>query len=85
MKKALPLATDMQNLKQRGYIESVINVLKSTFDLEHSRHRSFSGFLNNILTSLAAYFFKDKKLSIEIKGGHLFRDDHSELKTLLFA
>jgi hypothetical protein len=85
MKKALPLAIDMQNLKQRGYIESVINVLKSTFDLEHSRHRSFSGFLNNIFTSLAAYLFKDQKPSIKIKGGRLFRDDLPELKSLLFA
>jgi hypothetical protein len=85
MKKSLPPATDMQNLKQRGCIESVINVLKTTFDLEHSRHRSFSGFLNNIFASLAAYFFKEQKPSVQIKGGRLSRADLPELKSLIFA
>ena len=50
-------------LKNRGTIESVGNILKNTFNLEHSRHRSFANFVTNIFSSLIAYNFKPKKPS----------------------
>lgn len=51
-------------LKKRGVIESVFNVLKSSLNLEHTRHRSPINFLSHIFSVLAAYTLRSSKPSI---------------------
>ena len=38
--------------------------------IEHSRHRSFSNFIANALSAIAAYCFFDKKPAIEVEFIH---------------
>lgn len=55
---------DSNNLKKRSGIESVFNVLKNIYHLEHSSHRSVVGFMLNTVCSvcsLALRTFKSKK------------------------
>jgi len=63
MKNKLMDMFDKFLLKKRGIIESVGNVLKNTFNLEHTRHRSEKNFLTNIFSTLVAYSFKEEKPS----------------------
>lgn len=63
MKNILIDTNDKMLLKKRGIIESVGNILKNTLSLEHSRHRSITGFFNHIFTTLIAYQYRDKKPS----------------------
>lgn len=53
-------------LYKRGIIESVINKLKNTCQIEHTRHRSPINFLGNVISGLIAYTFLDKKPSIKL-------------------
>ena len=53
-------------LCKRNLIESVGNILKSYCNLEHTRHRSACGFLQNIFSSLCAYTFRSNKPSVDI-------------------
>ena len=51
-------------LRKRTVIESVNDFLKNMCNIEHSRHRSITNFLVNLLSALAAYSFFPKKPSI---------------------
>jgi hypothetical protein len=64
MPNILMLMEDKLLLKKRGIIESVGNLLKNFFNLEHTRHRSVKGFFCNIFSCLAAYAFHDNKPSL---------------------
>jgi len=64
MKNILMDIGDKFFLKKRGVIESSIGILKESFNIEHSRHRSSTNFLCNTLSALAAYMFRPKKPSI---------------------
>lgn len=64
MKNKLMPLFDKLLLRKRGTIESSIGILKESFSIEHSRHRSSTNFLNYIFSSLTAYFFKPNKPSI---------------------
>ena len=65
MKNKLMSLSDKLLLKKRGVIESVGAIFKEQLSLEHSRHRSILGFLNHVISSIAAYNFKSKKPSIK--------------------
>mgnify|MGYP006913911968 CR=1 FL=1 len=41
--------------------------LKNIAQIEHSRHRSFSNFIANSLSAIAAYCFFEKKPAIDVK------------------
>ena len=58
---------DKVYLRKRAIIESVNDVLKSTCQIEHSRHWSFDNFLGNLIASLTVYSFLYKKPSIKIQ------------------
>jgi hypothetical protein len=58
--QALPLM-DSVMLAQRGVVECSIDALKNQADVEHSRHRSFTGLVSNILGAIAAFAFTEKK------------------------
>lgn len=51
-------------LKKRNIIESTNNILKNTFKIEHSRHRSIKGFFANVFAAIAAYSFHQNKPAI---------------------
>lgn len=51
-------------LDKRGIVETTIDQLKAIFHIQHTRHRSPSNFLANVLAGLMAYVFKPKKPSV---------------------
>jgi len=65
MKNTLIGITDKLLLKKRGVIESVNEILKSSCQIEHSRHRSLVNFFVNLIAGLVAYSFRGKKPSIK--------------------
>ena len=64
MKNKLMDYYDRLMLRKRTVIESVNDFLKNMCNIEHSRHRSITNFLVNLLSALAAYSFFPKKPSI---------------------
>lgn len=66
MKNVLMPLSDKLNLRRRGLIESVNDLLTSVFDIEHSRHRSVANAQVNVLGGLIAYCFYDCKPSIVV-------------------
>jgi len=55
---------DRLNLRKRAVIESVNDELKNICQIEHTRHRSFTNFITNLIAGLLAYSFLPKKPSI---------------------
>ena len=58
--------SDKQLLRKRAVIESVIEQLKYTCQIEHSRHRSPTNFIANLFSGLIAYCHFSRKPSIAI-------------------
>ncbi len=54
-------------LRKRSVIETVNDELKNICQIEHSRHRSFTNFITNMLSGLIAYSFFPKKPSIKFE------------------
>ena len=52
-------------LRKRSIIETVNDELKNICQVEHTRHRSFTGFILNLVAALVAYSFLPKKPSIK--------------------
>ncbi|MDE6004591.1 MAG: IS982 family transposase [Oscillospiraceae bacterium] len=79
MKNKLTNLYDRLMLRKRTVIESVNDFLKNICNIEHSRHRSMTNFLVNLVSALAAYSFLPKKPSIcsasVMKKGFLFIAD----------
>jgi hypothetical protein len=64
-KNRLPMPLmDRFLLRKRAIVESVIDQLKNISQIEHSRHRSVSNFLVNLLCGLIAYAHQPKKPSL---------------------
>lgn len=66
MKNKLMDYTDKLLLRKRAIIESVNDFLKNTCQIEHSRYRSVSGFVVNVISGLVAYAFLPSKPSLNI-------------------
>ncbi len=66
MKNQLMLMTDHLLVRRRAIIESIIDQLKNISQIEHSRHRSVSNFIVNVLCGLIAYCRKPKKPSLNL-------------------
>ena len=64
MKNKLMDYYDRLMLRKRTVIESVNDFLKNICNIEHSRHRSITNFLVNLVSALAAYSFLPKKPSL---------------------
>lgn len=64
MKNKLMDMTDKLLLRKRGVIESVGNIFKRSFHLEHARYRNPTTFLVNVFSCLIAYLFRNDKPSI---------------------
>jgi len=64
-KNRLPMLwSDRILLRKRAIVESVIDQLKNISQIEHSRHRSVTSFLVNLLCGLIAYAHQPKKPSL---------------------
>lgn len=70
MKGLLMTMNDKILLRKRSIIETVNDELKNICQIEHSRHRSFSNFISNIIAGLIAYRFLPKKPSIKFQTVH---------------
>lgn len=64
MKNKLMLMEQKVLLQKRGIIESVIDILKTVCDIEHTRHRSPINALVNLYAALCSYTFLDRLPSI---------------------
>jgi hypothetical protein len=67
MKNSLMTISDKILLHKRSIIETVNDELKNSCQIEHSRHRSFTNFLSNIVVGLLAYGFLPKDLPSNIR------------------
>lgn len=66
MKKMNISDTDKILLRKRAIIETVNDELKNICSIQHTRHRSIQGFLNNAISALIAYQSFEKKPRIKI-------------------
>lgn len=76
MKNTVMNLTDKILLRKRSVIETVNGDLKTICQVEHSRHRSFTNFLTNVISALIAYSFLPKK-------PHINYDIDTECKQLV--
>jgi transposase len=70
--KFVPLM-DKMLLRKRFIIETINDQLKNISQIEHSRHRSVTNFMVNLLAGLAAYIHQPKKPSIKLYDNQLDR------------
>lgn len=55
-------------LRKRSIIETINDQLKNISQIEHSRHRSFTNFLVNLISGLVAYELQPKKPSLRMNN-----------------
>lgn len=65
MKNQLMPLFDKIMLRKRSIIETINDQLKNICMIEHSRHRSFHNFINNLIAGLIAYHFLPKKPKVK--------------------
>lgn len=68
MKNRLLPLLDKVMLRKRALIETINDQLKNISQIEHSRHRSVSGFMVNLVAGLIAYVHQPKKPSLRLSG-----------------
>ncbi len=66
MKHRIRTAFERYFLAQRSIIETVIGQLKNICQIEHTRHRSPTNFLVNLISGLAGYCLKPRKPALHI-------------------
>jgi len=69
MKPRLMRLWDRLMLRKRFLIETINDQLKKVSQIEHSRHRSWTGFMVNLVGGLIAYTFQPKKPSLGLWCG----------------
>ncbi len=67
MKNRLMEMQDKLLLRKRSIIETINDQLKNISQIEHSRHRSFTNFLINLLAGLIAYAIKPTKPALNLQ------------------
>ena len=67
MKKKAMSLWDRALLKKRFIIETINDQLKNISYIEHSRHRSITGFMINMLAGLIAYCLKEGLMRTPIR------------------
>ena len=68
MKNKLMDLQDKLLLRKRSIIETINDQLKNISQIEHSRHRSFTNFLINLIAGLIAYALKPNKPALNLKA-----------------
>ena len=61
------LLSDKLLLRKRALIETVCDELKNNCQIEHTRHRSQTGFIFNVISGLIAYAYLPKKPSLNLE------------------
>jgi hypothetical protein len=54
-------------LRKRSLIETINDQLKNISQIEHTRHRSVTGFMVNLVAGLVAYSYRPKKPSLGLR------------------
>ncbi len=67
MKNKLMDEMDKYFLRKRAIVESIYDQLKNISQIEHTRHRSATGFIVNLLAGLVAYCHQPKKPSLDLR------------------
>ena len=67
MKNRLMDEYDKIRLRKRSIIETINDMLKNVAQIVHTRHRSVSNFIVNLLAGMAAYAFYDTNPSINME------------------
>ena len=67
MKPRVIAAFDALLLRKRSIIETINDQLKNIFQLEHSRHRSLTNYMINIVACLVAYSYQEKKPALNLR------------------
>jgi hypothetical protein len=67
MKNQLMPLSDKLLLRKRAIIETINDQLKNISQIEHTRHRSLTGFMTNVLAGLIAYCHQPKKPSLHLR------------------
>ena len=65
MKEKIITPVQQAFLNQRGMVETIIGQLKALCHIQHTRHRSPTNFLVNVLAGLFAYVLKPQKVSVK--------------------
>ncbi len=63
----LTMGSTILLLRKRSIIETINDQLKNIFQLEHSRHRSLTNYMINIVACLVAYSYQDKKPALNLR------------------
>jgi hypothetical protein len=67
MKTRLVRLWDKLMLRKRTLIETINDQLKNISQIEHTRHRSVTGFMVNLMAGLVAYSYQPKKPSLGLR------------------
>ena len=70
MKPAQHTPCDTALLRQRSLIETIFDALKNLSHIEHSRHRSVSHFIVNLLAGVIAYCLQKNKSHLPLQSDH---------------
>ena len=68
MKNQLMPLADKLLLRKRAIIETIFDQLKNISQIEHTRHRSPTNFVVNLLAGLVAYCHQPKKPSLRLEA-----------------
>jgi len=71
MKPQIMSEIDRLLLRKRSIIETIIDQLKNTAQVEHSRHRSLTGFMSNVICALISYCYQPKKPALQFANSSL--------------
>lgn len=66
MRQRLMLLWDKLMLRKRALIETIYDQLKNISQIEHSRHRSRTNFMVNVVAGLIAYTYQPRRPSLHI-------------------
>ena len=67
MKNRVMRLWDKLLLRKRSLIETINDQLKNISQIEHTRHRSVTGFMVNLVAGLVAYTYRPKKPSLGLR------------------
>ena len=68
MKNQLVVLEDKLLTRKRFIIETIVDQLKNISQIQHTRHRSPTNFLVNLIAGLIAYTWQPKKPSLNLSG-----------------
>jgi DDE family transposase len=72
MKNRLMRLWDKLLLRKRSLIETINDQLTTLSQIEHTRHRSVTGFMVNLVAGLIAYSYRPKKPSLGLRHEPIF-------------